>query len=524
MRCFCLENEETFEFCVEGATDEAAVNIEAAWFKREGERYVKRYPSWIEDHEILSRNFALLGPSMFKKAGTWDESLWIFAQICETEQIRWAITGSVSEAVQGVAVEPHDLDIVIHTEDFFKVKKVFIDHMVEPFIDNGGTWVVRYFGRICLRGIMMDIVADESRNPENHDYQEVTWREMPLKVEPLLDRLIIELHRKRGEKVRAFEQYFLEYAGHDIALGLIHTDRFLNSEEALGSIDRDPYWPKWDSPWWHMSALFEMGLSDLIPSNVIDRMIMRMDARYLKIFPIHEHELPEGIDYYTRIPCHCQLGNMYQILRSHRKDIDQLLPWIRPWFLKYQLPDGGLNCEDDAYRISMKSSIASSLPVFEAMMMVAEESELTEQEVAFLERGVAYVVAHRLVYKTSGEIMDADFLKLQFPRYYSYDILRGLSFLARWKQKFSTTNCELSLAVDKIIEDGIASVEGLMYDGKLSVMRSDLFDRRTRDVDETGEFTVVKPVTLFPLLEAIGKVGQPSAYLTWQYKEVHKMV
>ena len=48
MRCYCLENEETFDFFIEDASVEAVVNIEAAWFKREGHRFVKRYPAWIE--------------------------------------------------------------------------------------------------------------------------------------------------------------------------------------------------------------------------------------------------------------------------------------------------------------------------------------------------------------------------------------------------------------------------------------------------------------------------------------------
>jgi hypothetical protein len=524
MRCYCVENEETFDFCVEGVTEHDSENVEAAWFKRDGDRYVKRYPSWIEDQEILARNFALLGPSMFKKIGTWEESLEVFAQICEAEGIRWAITGSVSETVLGVEVIPHDLDIVVHTEDFFKIKKIFIDHMVEPFIDNGGTWVVRYFGRISLRGMMLDIVADDNRNMETHTYDQVSWRTYQLLVEPLLDRLIIELHRNRHDRITVFKNHLKSNEENTTAIGLLETVQYLQSEEALNSIDKDPYWPKWDSPWWHMSVLFEMGLSDLIPEKVIDRMILRMNERYLKFFPIHEHELPEGIDYYTRIPCHCQLGNMYQILRSHRADIDMHMPWIRPWFIKYQLPDGGLNCEDDAYRESLKSSIASSLPVFEAMMMVAEAGELSSEEEQFMAKGIKYLIEHGLVYKTSGGLMDEDFLKLQFPRFYSYDILRGLSLLARWYHHFKDSNQKLSsLALDTILE-GIKTVTALKVNGHLTVMRSDLFKGNTRAVDGNGEFTIIKPKSYFSLLEAVGNVGEPSHYLNWLFDEACRIM
>lgn len=524
MRCYCVANEDSFEFCIEGVTENEVPNVEAAWFQRDGQRYVKRYPAWIEDQELLTRNFALLGPSMFKKLGTWEESLEIFAQICEAEEIRWAITGSISEAVRGVEVNPHDLDIVVHTDDFFKVKKIFLDHMVEPFIDNGGTWVVRYFGRICLRGLMLDIVADKDRNMESHCYDRVSWRTYQLLVEPLLDRLIVELHRKRHERITVFEQYLKSVDGNAIAKGLINTVNYLESEDALSSIDRDPYWPKWDSPWWHMSVLFEMGLSELIPEKVIDRMILRMNERYLKFFPIHEHELPEGIDYYTRIPCHCQLGNMYQILRSHRADIDMHMPWVRPWFIKYQLPDGGLNCEDDAYRESLKSSVASSLPVFEAMMMVAEAGELSNEEEQFMAKGIKYLIDHRLVYKTTGGLMDEDFLKLQFPRFYSYDILRGLSLLARWYKHFKDKNHQLAVLASEIINEGIKTVMALKVDDQLRVMRSDLFKGNTRAIDENGEFSIVEPKSYFALLNTVGKVNEPSAYLTWLFDEACRFV
>jgi len=33
---------------------------------------------------------------------------------------------------------------------------------------------------------------------------------------------------------------------------------YLSTLPALQSIERDPYWPKWDSPWWHMVLLHEM--------------------------------------------------------------------------------------------------------------------------------------------------------------------------------------------------------------------------------------------------------------------------
>ena len=289
---------------------------------------------------------------------------------------------------------------------------------------------------------------------------------------------------------------------------------YLNSEAAIQSIERDAYWPKWDSPWWHMSVLFEMGHANLIPRRVVDKIIHQMNAQYLRFFPIYEDEVVQEIDPYTKIPCHCQLGNMYQILRTIKSDIDTHIPWIRPWFIKYQLPDGGLNCEDEAYRHSKKSSIASSLPVFEAMMLCAEQSELSEEETLFLDQAAKYVIDHHLIYKTSGEMMDPDFIMLQFPRFYSYDVLRGLTFLVRWKayRRSNTADAVIIEGFD-LLQDKLSKEEH----PQLRVERSDLSKTRTRNHISDGEWHYGAPADYFPLLKEVNTVGKVSPFLTREY-------
>ncbi len=318
---------------------------------------------------------------------------------------------------------------------------------------------------------------------------------------------------------------------------------YLNSDDAIKSIELDPYWPKWDSPWWHMSLLYEMGYVSYIPDHIVQLVLDMMNTHYLKFFPIHEHEMPVGINPYTRIPCHCQLGNMYQILRSKRPDVDDVLPWIRPWFLKYQLPDGGLNCEDDAYRISMKSSIASSLPVFEALMMCAEQTGLSEEEDVFLDKAAAYVIDHRLVHKLTGELMDPDFLKLQFPRYYSYDLLRGLHFIVRWRIYRKTNKADETISnssvadssvskgaiatiaiADEVIAYGTEILQSKLKDGMLCVERSDLTGVRTRNRDAMDEWTIRAPASRFQLLDEVGVIGSPSIFLTQQFEQTRALL
>ena len=48
---------------------------------------------------------------------------------------------------------------------------------------------------------------------------------------------------------------------------------YLQSDQALKDVTRDAYWPKWDSPWWHMLLLHEMRKTELIPEALIKRYI-----------------------------------------------------------------------------------------------------------------------------------------------------------------------------------------------------------------------------------------------------------
>lgn len=207
MKCYCCETETEFLLCVEDVKEKYVDNVKAAWFKKDKDKFLKSYPKTVTEKELIKKNFERLGESMFLNSGDWKNALLTFAKKSSENKIKWYITGSVSEAVSRVDVKPHDIDIVIHERDFFKVKDVFGDFLVEPFVDNNGTWVVRYFGRLCIDGVMIDVVADEKRNEENYFYEPIQWNGYTLKVEPLQVRYEIELQRDRKDRIHAIQKY-----------------------------------------------------------------------------------------------------------------------------------------------------------------------------------------------------------------------------------------------------------------------------------------------------------------------------
>jgi len=214
MRCHCYETETEFVLCVEDVPPADEDNLRHAWFQPSDRGYVKAYPRDMEgagvteaDKQAVSRNFARLGPAMFEGVSDWSEALASIAERFRDNGVEWYIIGSASEAVLGVNVRPHDLDIIVRPEDFFRVRDLFADCVVEPFVDNQGTWLVRYFGRLCVGGAMVDIAADEKMNPDRHPYDRVSWHGFDVLIEPLQARYRVEIERGREDRVRAIEAY-----------------------------------------------------------------------------------------------------------------------------------------------------------------------------------------------------------------------------------------------------------------------------------------------------------------------------
>lgn len=211
---------------------------------------------------------------------------------------------------------------------------------------------------------------------------------------------------------------------------------YLGSAEALTSVDRDPYWPKWDSPWWRMTLLWEMGMAARVPPAIVQRIVAALNNHYLHHFPTKPEHIPPGKDPHRDFLCHCGLGTMFQVLSGCGVDMDRECPWAREWFLKYQLPDGGLNCDEAAYsKVPPKSSMLSTLPPLEAILYYTPRPYTPEEE-KFLDAGAQYLIDHKL-YRSlkTGGVIHEEWLEICFPRYYQYDILRGLSYLVDWAEK-----------------------------------------------------------------------------------------
>lgn len=300
---------------------------------------------------------------------------------------------------------------------------------------------------------------------------------------------------------------------------------YLQSEAALKSIRTDSYWPKWDSPWWHMLLLHEMGLVKEIPDSVVAAYISAVNKMPLKIFPIHPGDLLEGVDPYRGVACHCQLGNVYQVLAARGVDVDLEAAWIRPWLLRYQMSDGGLNCDNDAYLVKdeVPSSMVGTIAAFEAILLYTQRA-WTPEESAFLKKGAAFLIGRKLMLGSStrhnAEERDdeTEWLKPCFPRFYFYDVLRGLTALLIWAEK---TNSSLpSTAIEPVVK----YLDGRFPDGLIKNERISYEGTRTIFQDPSAKWLKKQAATVFPLLTKVSEIGAVSPFLTRKWAEAKSVL
>ena len=297
---------------------------------------------------------------------------------------------------------------------------------------------------------------------------------------------------------------------------------YLESDEALESLAEDAYWPKWDSPWWQMRLLYEMGETKLIPEAAIRAHVEALDRMPVKFFPIEPGELPEGVDPYRGTPCTCQLGTVYQVLAAWGVDVDRELPWIRRWLLRYQMADGGMTCDGDAYLVKdeVPSSMVGTISAFEAILLYTPRP-WTEEERAFLDRGAQFLMGRRLVLGSSTRHNAAErgsaelWPQLCFPRYYFYDVLRGLTALLTWAEKTGQPPPPVAL-------DVAASLRARFPDGEVRVGRQPCVGN-TLARDTSGAWGR-RPSARFPLLSSVSEIGKVSPFLSREWARTEALV
>jgi hypothetical protein len=208
---------------------------------------------------------------------------------------------------------------------------------------------------------------------------------------------------------------------------------------ATADLRGDPYWPKWSAPWWHFLALVEAGRADAVPRGFAHRLLEKCAAHYLPFFPRTPEQLPPGKDARTDVMCFCALGSVLTaslLTGLTESEIEAALPWAPAFIAQNQQGDGGWNCDEGVHA---RSSVVSTVPVLEYLV----EKPTLERE--RLDRGLTFLLELKLCRsRTTGRLLNEDWLTRAAPRFYEYDVLRGLDVAERAAKRLGRELPDLS--------------------------------------------------------------------------------
>jgi hypothetical protein len=178
------------------------------------------------------------------------------------------------------------------------------------------------------------------------------------------------------------------------------------------------------------------------------------------------------------------------------------------------MADGGASCDPTAYLSGeCASSMVATIAPLEAM--------LARPPGDFVDRAAAFLVERRLTsgspsrHNAEERAAAPQWLLPCFPRFYFYDVLRGLAALVRWAE---ARGRPLPLAA----VSGAASHLAAAYpDGVVRPQRQAFAGSHTRAL-VGGAWVRGQPATTFPLLDATSRLGEPSPALTRQWTEARR--
>lgn len=97
------------------------------------------------------------------RASTWTWNLKvldiIYGKLKEAD-INWVITGSTAFAIQGITLEPNDIDIQTDEKGAYEIEKYFNEYVVKKVCFSSNEKVASHFGALEIDGLKVEIMED----------------------------------------------------------------------------------------------------------------------------------------------------------------------------------------------------------------------------------------------------------------------------------------------------------------------------------------------------------------------------
>lgn len=179
------------------------------------EGFAKIYPGGTPDLDLIYGNFSKYAePMILQAAGAmpipWELALSSFLDKIEGESINWWLAGSAALAVRGMAIIPHDFDLIVDDESARRLGAILNDYLIEP-VHPVRNWFCNWWGRAFLHARFEWVGGVDQRadRPMISDFgptaagrlEKLEWKGRTIFVPPL--DLQLEVSRRRGLSERA---------------------------------------------------------------------------------------------------------------------------------------------------------------------------------------------------------------------------------------------------------------------------------------------------------------------------------
>lgn len=198
--------------------------LQMCYYQPDDKGFYKAYPADYPNIELIRENFVRNGIEMFHQLGyfkpiPWQLGLKEFIRRVQGSGISWWLTGSCAVCLRGIALKPHDVDIMVDSRDIPKIMELFRDDIFEPIVDTQG-WVTKEFGVLYL-GCRVDIASDPAAcldDPLPVDcgpyakahLERIIWEGYSVLVPPLELSLAVNKKRERWDRVKLIEEHLTE--------------------------------------------------------------------------------------------------------------------------------------------------------------------------------------------------------------------------------------------------------------------------------------------------------------------------
>ena len=108
----------------------------------------------------------------------------IHAQLSNTD-VNWVVTGSLGFALQGVPVQPDDIDLQTDKAGAYEIERLFSDLVIREVKFSATERIKSHFGALQIDGIEVEIMGDIQKRGADSVWEEI--------VDPARYRRMVEI-------------------------------------------------------------------------------------------------------------------------------------------------------------------------------------------------------------------------------------------------------------------------------------------------------------------------------------------